>query len=230
MLVRYLPLWVALLLGIGIIYSISIGNKPSHLFKEGRLFTQLSGQLLLFTGFVCLHIFSLRKREMGPQRANGKSNWYHGIWIIMGLSFIYLFLDEVACFHEKIGDLIQYYTPEKGLMEERYDSVVVGSYGVLAVLTLAIFHREVLHFRTYWHYYFWASLLFCSMVICDFLTEDKQILELVFTKESWVDGTFLFLEMFEDYSKILAIAIYFRGFLAIRYDLKNGNLRSRVKT
>lgn len=146
----------------------------------------------------------------------------------MGFSFLYLFLDEVACFHEKIGDLIQYYTPAtQGFMEERFDSLVVGAYGIFAVGILSLFRREILNFVQYWPCYFWGGIFFCLMVICDFFTEDKMILQWIFHQEAMVEKGFVFLEMLEDYCKILAISFFLRGFFTIRHDLIQGKLRSR---
>lgn len=219
---RHLPVWVFLLMVMAALYSVSQGDKPSHLFKEGRLLTQLSGMMLLLTGFTIFHIWWIRRQIFGSD-TKGQS---HRLWAFMGAAFVYLFIDEVGCIHEKAGDFIQWIMPgHSGFLEERFDSLVVAGYGIAAMVILSLYRREVLHYARYWRYFLGGAVCFMVMVLADFASEDTLLLDKIWTEKQQVRDAHILLELVEDFTKLLAVVYFLRGFLGIRYHL----LQSRAE-
>lgn len=216
---RYLPLCVAVILACGVFISMMLGLKPNHLFKEGRLFTHFSGLLLLFVGATCLHIFRLRwKSESIPWQHLISRGYF--IWLIMGLGFVFLWADEVACYHEKMGDWIQNANPNyTGILAERFDSLIIGLYGIGSLVVLWVYRYELLEFKMYSIFFITGFTLLFLMVGLDFLTEDMKIIRMMTTEKQTGERVFIFLEVLEDLFKLLAIAFFLRGFLGIRWQI-----------
>ncbi|MGF1571853.1 MAG: hypothetical protein ACFCU1_02145 [Sumerlaeia bacterium] len=220
---RYLPLCVAIILTIGVIITMMLGLKPSYLFKEGRPFTHFSGLLLLMISASSLHIFKIRwQNDPLPWHQLYRKGFF--VWLIMGTGFIFLWADEVACYHEKMGNWIQAqnsgYT---GIFAERFDSLVVGTYGIVSLAVLWIYRREFLDFIMCSKFFILGFSLLFLMVGLDFLTEDMKIIRMLTTDKVLGDRLFMLLEVMEDYFKLMAVAFFLRGFLEIRWQVLSEN-------
>lgn len=215
---RWLPLGVVIVLTLGVFWASASGKAPAHLFKEGRLFTHLSGALLGACGATCLHVAMVMRKNHSELNGLAVFRTAVGLWVFSGVGFIYLWLDEIACYHERMGDVLQVLLPQS-FMSERWDSIIIGLYGLGALLVLLIYRQEI------WRHWRFASFfgvgfsLFGVMVCIDFLTEDMLIIDSLAGEEGLIgERLFTMLELAEDYAKLLAISFFLRGLLGIRWS------------
>jgi hypothetical protein len=114
-------------------------RKP---FDEHGVVTILSFTQLLLTCFVSFDIWRQR-RKAGPLRLKDDST----IWLIIALGFAYLAADEEILLHEGAGHSFHKLL---GLAEtawsSRLDDMLVGVYGVIGIIVLWLYRREICRF------------------------------------------------------------------------------------
>ena len=112
-------------------------------FDENGVITLLSVCQLLVIGFISFAVWRERNGP-GPIRWKDKTL----IWLIMGVGFLFLALDEKTLIHEGLDRSFHKVAHMKETAwTSRLDDMLVGLYGVIGLVTLWFYSKEMLRFR-----------------------------------------------------------------------------------
>ena len=135
-------LFVALLLlywavFVGIALWTGTEAKPHKQFLERGSVTAMSAIFLAMASGLALACFILRFKSKDFGR------WF---WLLLFLGFLFLALDELLQFHERVGIIISKSIVGPTTSFRSWDDVIVIGYGVVALVPLVVFLPEVLRF------------------------------------------------------------------------------------
>lgn len=135
------PLIAAIALSAGL--ELGFGMYKRHPFDENGVITLLSVCQLLLIGLVS---FAVWKERNGPGPIRWKDKTL--IWLIMAVGFLFLAIDEKALIHEgldrsfhKVMDM------KETAWTSRIDDFLIGIYGIIGLVTLWFYSKEMLRFR-----------------------------------------------------------------------------------
>jgi len=146
---RYLLVYLLLLADVILIISaISIsmwkGEDILTAFDEGHYMTYLSVLKILIVSalFFILYVIKRRNKSFIDIRSLDL------IWLIMGIAFIYLALDELFMVHETLDSYIHssFKLNETGLTD-RLDDFILIAYAVFGMMILYLYRSEILKHR-----------------------------------------------------------------------------------
>ena len=208
---KHIPVWVFLFLFVGTLISVLAGQKPSRQFSEGHIFTLFSGALLGLTGLTALLVY--RRRSAGREGFRQRIRAPEFLWILIGAGFLYLALDEVACFHEKMGRMIRdcFHLPENPLTE-RIDGVIIVIYGIIGLWALWVYRGEMKFFKTVRAGLVIGFILLAVSQSFDLLSDDSTLFRMWLPKTHW-RIVFEWTGALEDACKIMAESFFLRAFL-----------------
>lgn len=195
------------------------GLRPSHYFKEGRPFTQFHAVMLAAIGLLTLGNFHAKTRKLDGFRARLASP--AAIWLLMSVGFFYLALDEVACFHEKLGDLVPRLLnlPDTPLTE-RIDSALVGVYGIVGLAALYAYRSELGLYRSVWTWLFVGFVLLGASVVLDLLTDDAWIFQRLLDDKARAKTWQERFALLEEVLKLEATAFFLLAFVQAHFATK----------
>lgn len=132
---------VAIVLSAGL--ELTFGIYKRMPFDENGVITLLSVCQLLVVAFIS---FAVWKQRNGPGPVRWKDKTL--IWLIMGVGFLFLALDEKVLIHEGLDRSFHKlaHMKETG-WTSRLDDLLVGVYGVIGMATLWFYSKEMLRFR-----------------------------------------------------------------------------------
>lgn len=215
---KQIPVWVFLFLFVGTLISVLAGQKPSRQYKEGHIFTLFSTTLLGFTGLTALLVY--RKRSAGRESFRQRIRAPEFLWILIGGGFIYLALDEVACIHEKMGEMIRIgLRLEETPLTDRIDGVLVVIYGMIGLWALWVYRQEMRFFKTIRAGLTIGFILLAVSLSFDLLTDDSTLFRM-WLPEAWWRVVFEWTGAFEDACKIMAVAFFLSAFLEARVSAR----------
>ena len=207
---KHIPVWVFVFLFVGTLISVLAGQKPSRQFSEGHIFTLFSCFLLGTSALAAFLVY--QKRSHGRERPCGIVRAPEFLWVLIGLGFAYLAVDEVGCIHEKSSRMIRqlFHLEDTGLAE-RLDSVIITTYGLIGLLALWLYRAEIRFFRAIWGGVTVGFVLLGMHVVLDMLSEDSTFFRGYFGTH-W-RMAFEWTKVIEDGGKVMANAFFLRAFL-----------------
>lgn len=199
--------------------SVLTGQKPSRQFSEGHIFTLFSCFLLGASTLLAFLVY--QQRSEGKEGPRGRVRAPEFLWILIGLGFAYLAVDEVGCIHEKSSRMIRqlFHLEDTGLAE-RLDSVIITAYGLIGLLALWIYRAEIRFFRAIWCGVTVGFVLLGMHVVLDMFTEDSTFSREYFGAH-W-RMAFEWTKVLEDGGKVMANAFFLRAFLEAWILARNG--------
>lgn len=223
--VRRWPAILAVLMILGVVGNLLAGRKPNYYFDEGRPFTHLSTLHLGVTSFVAFSIHRLR-RDAVAQMGSQVSVEHHAppamprFWLLVGVGYAFLALDESAALHEKIGNWMAAQSGSDGSpVGQLFDGFVVLSYPVAAGLAMWYARGELLRFLSAWRPFAAAFILILLMIGLDMISEPDVFRSLWGGNRSYAKWATQWLGTLEDACKLMAVALMLMGFLRLRWQL-----------
>lgn len=129
---------------IAIIIASMAGKYPEQYFKEGAFITYLSFFQLLAASIFAFIIFCIRWVEAGLKGLKMPLL----IWLVIGMAFVYMSLDEVWEIHENLDFFIhRIFNIQETGFTDRIDDVVVGCYGLFGLIILYFSREEFKKYR-----------------------------------------------------------------------------------
>ncbi len=140
--------------------ELALGIYKHKPFDENGVFTLLSFSQLLLTAFTSLAVWRIR-RAPGRLSISDESS----IWAIIAAGFFYLSADEEILLHEGAGHSFHKIL---GLAEtawsSRLDDMLVGIYGIIGIVVLWRYRKEILRLPLFFRLLKWGfALLFLSV-------------------------------------------------------------------
>ena len=156
----------------------------------------LAGSLLCFDMYRLRHTGGFFKRLAGPST----------VWLLMGIGFLFLSVDEVAQLHERTDKAIHHVLgmQETGLTDH-LDDFLVLMYGVVGLTVLWICRKEILIMMQKRSPFIAACAIFFIMVLLDTLTNGGS-------KELLAPSVEPVLGAFEDTLKVVADSFFVYAF------------------
>ncbi len=185
---------VAIAAGVGL-----AGDDVKAEFGEEGVLTWFSALLLLGTAWTAWLVF----RRRGGTLHTGIWRDARFLWALIAAAFVFLAADETLKIHETADHAIHRALDfEETRMSDRIDDAIVGVYGVLALIVLAAYRRELSVVRPLAPFLVVALFCFFGMVAGDLLTS---------THEVWLPGR-VRLSLVEDGLKVIAECLFLAGF------------------
>ena len=160
-------------------------------FQEKETVTFFSAALLLltsFSSFLTAHILTLA----------GRVKKYANFWFLSGFGFFYLAMDEYFMAHEGIDKAVaKIFVPNIERLE--VDGVTIGVFGLIALCVCFKFRQQIMEQKEILRFFFYASIGFIWHIVFD----------LLYTRDAFI------LIVLEESSKIIAVSLFFGGFLTV---------------
>jgi hypothetical protein len=187
-------------------YALAAGDITKA-FAEGRPGTYLSMALLLATAVVS---FGIRRRRM----AAGARSTTTLIWLLIGVGFVFLALDEGLEIHERLDLLIHSVgSLEETAATDRIDDVIILSYGFLGLAALILWRREIMSIPGLVRFLAWGLALMVLQVGFDALSNGESLLLRLGVPSDRAETVRDLIGFAEDFTKIAAEAVFLAGFL-----------------
>jgi hypothetical protein len=146
----------------------TVWRRPDKFFREGVLDLGLSAVLLVGTAVLCWRVFRTREATPGATGA--------GLWRLVSAGFLYLALDEVFEFHERLDEgLHALVDVAETALSDRLDDLIVLGYGIAGAAVLWRFRAEVAHFRPLAGFLRAAAVAFVLMAAIDLATSRHDL-------------------------------------------------------
>jgi uncharacterized protein YhhL (DUF1145 family) len=196
------------------VVAMLLGEKPHTHFGKRGFITYVAASQILLAGVFSFTVWSRRKAGEGPTI----------LWLLLGLGFVFLALDDALELHEKLDDAIH---DLAGLDEadrtDRIDDLIVLVYGIVGAAVLIACRRELLRFRGAVRYLALAFGFAVLMIGLDLLTNQRDWVEAILGRSVRGEGILPFLRALEDTMKVLATgtfaaALYHCRFRANGFD------------
>jgi hypothetical protein len=119
----------------------SANGNPSRYFGEGRWTTAVSCMQLLIVAFFAFRVFLCRR---APTNGPGAR-----LWLLIALGFVFLAADDALQIHEQIDSIIhRRFHWKSTALTDRIDDAIIALYGLIGLVVLWIYRRELLQFRS----------------------------------------------------------------------------------
>lgn len=223
--VRRWPAMLAVLLILGVVGNLLAGRKPNYYFDEGRPFTHLSTLHLGLISFVAFSIHRLRRDAVLAAGLQFSAERHAPpamprFWLLVGLGYAFLALDESAALHEKIGNWMAGQSGSGGSpVGQLFDGFVVLSYPLVAGLTVWFARGELVRFLSVWRPFAAAFVLILLMIGMDMISEPDVFRSLWGGSREHVKWATQWIGTFEDAFKLMAVAMMLIGFLRLRWQV-----------
>ena len=180
-------------------------------FQEEGFITKFSFFQLLAISWLSILIFKNR------QSIGRSSIWKSSIvcWAIIAVGFFFLAADELYEIHEWLDELIhQVFGMQETALTDHIDDVLIGIYGIVAIIILSINHNEIRKFPESFPFLFGGFLLLFLMVCLDFITNRIDFISMFF-EENLAILIYSWLSILEDSFKVFAEGFFVLAFLRI---------------
>ncbi|MBL7070893.1 MAG: hypothetical protein ISS26_01820 [Candidatus Omnitrophica bacterium] len=183
-------------------------------FADVRLVTIYSFLQLLATAFTCYLICKAVEPEFS---LNWRKNASARPFLICGIGFIFLGLDEILSLHENIDKLIHHVLfIKETTMTDHIDDVIVLIYGLVAIVFIKDFIRE---FRKHPYMILMlvcGFLMFFTMFCLDYITNSVESFTQFFSDAPYSDllHTRDIFRMAEDSAKVMGESFFLAAFIS----------------
>lgn len=215
---RLRPLLIAFALTTVLLaWAIFLGHRAGKLttcFGERDLVTWVSAAVLLASGFLCIRLFRVARDDRPRLWITSPAL----VWLLMGIGFLFLALDETFTLHESLDHLIHRGLHiEETAASDRLDDLIIAGYGVLAVGFLWFYRRQLTRARHALPLLVLGFALMAVMVVGDLASnQDDWVARFVPDKKErqhWIER----IEVIEDSAKLYAeVAFLVAAFVALR--------------
>ncbi len=179
-------------------------------YKEGYFLTNVSTFHLLMISFLCLYIYSLRRKYFKTHDIKNKGNPI--IWLILFLGFFFLGLDEQFMIHEHIDIFIHnlmesIFNYQGNTITQRLDDIIVLSYCILGIFIISKYQEEIILFKKAKPYVLLAFILTLAMISIDIATSQNDLFSIIFPKEK-IQYMIKLFGVIEDSIKLFALTFF----------------------
>lgn len=205
----------AIILSAGLELAFSMYKRMP--FDENGVITLLSVCQLLVIAFISFAVWKLRNGP-GPIRWKDKSL----IWLIMGVGFVFLALDEKVLIHEGLDRSFHKlaHMKETG-WTSRLDDLLVGVYGIIGLATLWFYSKEMLRFRRCILFLGAGFAALFMSVIADASSSRPDFFNWL-VGEQGAPLVREIAEVVEEGCKVLAEALFLTGFASALAEVRKG--------
>ena len=161
------------LLVVALVILISFPfQQVEQQFKDGGFIDIFSGIQLFVIAYYAYQVFKARPKTASRNFWRSPS----AIWGVISAGFAFLALDELATIHEGLDKLIHLVLnlQETG-WSDRIDDLIVGLYGVIAIMLLVTYRRELKRYQSVFPYVLGGFVLLFCMVGIDTLANRDDI-------------------------------------------------------
>lgn len=205
---RHIIIAVALLNLIMIFHGEVFRDLPAKHYREGSVGTHISIILLFLVGFTSLQIFLGRRDQI--------------IWLLIGLGFVFLALDDWFMIHENIDKAIHHWFGIKQTsLTDRIDDLLIALYGLIGAFFLYRYRAEILRYDRFLRFLGIGFGILVASIVLDILSNDQAVLQwLGFSKTAALDIK-LWLVAIEEVCKLMGGAVFLSGFLHVLRQVEN---------
>lgn len=199
------PLIAAIALAVS--FELAFDIYKRHAFDENGIVTLLSVCQLLLIGFVSLSIW---KERNGPGPVKWKDKTL--IWLIMGVGFLFLALDEKVLIHEGLDrSFHKIFEIQATGWTSRIDDFLIGVYGLIGLAVLWFYSAEIRRFKLYIRFLAagFAGLFLC--VVADAATSRPDFFNWLLGPESSATALAV-VGSLEEIGKVTSEALFLTGF------------------
>ena len=160
-------------------------------------------------------VFSIY-RELRRQSVHSTFDRAH-VWLLIGLGFTFLALDELFSFHEKADGLIHFVLGiEETPVTDLIDDALVGLYVLAAAVYLLKHWASLREFWKTWPLFVTGFVLASIMIVLDLLSNNNLFVSQVTTDLDTQEVLRKGMGTVEECAKILAEGFFLTGVLACR--------------
>jgi len=143
------PLWAVVGIDtVAVVAAVVVGllrGNPAKEFGERHSMTFFSSLQLLAVAWVSWDIYRIRR----PGREGSVWRSQALIWALMAAGFVFLALDDLLMIHEKTDKLVHALLGMRETpLSSHLDDMLVALYGIVGLVLLVVYRREVLRFLT----------------------------------------------------------------------------------
>jgi hypothetical protein len=193
-----------IIIAVQLIIPTIIGARPSLFFDEGSLITWLSFLQLLLMGFFSYKIYLIKKTNQKHRE--------HFFWLIASLGFVFMAVDDLGQIHEKLEGLIQYILRlEDSFWLNRLDDLLIGMYGIIAVLMIYNFRQEFKQYQGFFYLFTIGFIFLGCTVFIDLINHHENDLSFLTTHIETRKLLYKYLGPIEEMFKIWAEGFFLSG-------------------
>ena len=151
------------------------------------------------------------------QRSDSATHDRADIWLLSGLGCVFLTLDELFSFHEKMDGLIHSVLGiEETPVTDLIDDALVGLYVLAAAVCLLNYWTSLREFWKTWPLFVAGFVLASIMIVLDLLSNNNLFVSQVTTDLDTQEALRMGMGKVEECAKILAEGFFLTGVLACR--------------
>lgn len=196
------------LVGWALYIGAAKGNPERH-FEETGFITWVSYFQLLATGAFGIGTYVAR-RKAAPRFWSAVV-----VWLLAGVGFIVLAIDERHRYHEKLDNALHdMFKLTESAWSDRIDDLIILSYGLIGIGVLWVCRKEVLMFRPALRFLYIGFAGLGLMVMIDVFSNRGDLLKSMGAGDD-AESMVRWFGAVEDSIKLLAEAFFLIGFFAI---------------
>ncbi|MEB3286220.1 MAG: hypothetical protein VKJ04_01830 [Vampirovibrionales bacterium] len=196
-----------------LIYAVSLGNRPTSFMGEGKFITHLSFFQLMACGVTGLAAYfaSGAYRQFLSSPA--------AVWLIIGLGFLFLGIDEVTQIHENLEKwiLAAFHLPKNNITD-RMDDFIILLYGLIGLGVIGRNFGYLRQFKDALPWVITAGVVAFASVMLDTLSHKPDIMVMLYKSFGWTwdrnSNLMEWLGVGEESGKIMAELFFLGAFLS----------------
>ena len=196
-----------------IIYAIFRGINRGDFgryYKEGYFLTNVSTLHLVTISFLCLYLYSLRRKYI--KATDYKKKGKPIFWLILCLGFLFLGIDEQFMVHEYIDifthNLVEsIFNFQGNSITKRLDDIIVLFYFIFGVSMIIKYKEEIVSFNNANSYLKLGLILTLMMISIDIATSQSDLFSIIFPIEN-VKYMIKIFGVIEDSIKLFALTFF----------------------
>jgi len=195
--IKPLLVWVTASTLLFIVFALFVApegrDADYHFVSERGLITAMSAYLLAAASAFCLAALAVQLRDQEPNVR---------LWVVMALGFAFLSLDEMAQFHERLGELLDD-ARDSGAFRT-WNDVVVILYGVVALPIVLVLLPDILRYKMLLELFVVAFLLYAVHTLIVSTQEPATVVSIILEESAKLFcGAFLALGTFIGFRGVL---------------------------
>ena len=182
-----------------------------RLFSEDGLATWVSFIQLLILSLLSSAILFLRCRTTGRIVV-------HLFWALAAFGFVILALDEKLMWHERFDRFVhEFFAIEETAVTDRIDDVIIGIYGLIGILAIYLWRREVGQYVQVNLLLTLGFILLFTTVMLDILVNRYDIIPAFLGEGSLAQRLYRWGPVLEESIKLTAEGVFISAFYSFFY-------------
>ncbi|KAB1443826.1 hypothetical protein [Pseudodesulfovibrio senegalensis] len=185
-------------------------------FDENGIITLFSVMILFAIGLYSFSIYQNRRGQRGfslSDRCN--------IWLIMGVGFVFLAVDDFACLHEGLDkDIHKMLGIRPTAFTTHLDDLLIGLYGVIGIVVLRYFWREIASFRRFIRFLIVGFVFLFMSVLFDLASNGPEFFNWLLSGGPHVHEAYMIIGKMEELSKIVSEIFFLGGFYTVLQEIE----------